>query len=295
MSGFHERRLNIEGIDTRILLGGRANAPAILFLHGGIPGVTPYCSGAHIWGESPLAFDNRALVVPDLPGSGGTIQNAEPLTLDTFGQHVLATLSALSIDSVSIVGHDLGGLIGVWIALSHPSRVRSLSIVTSPMCSPNADGLDNFLLTSPPQPLWNRESQAWAFERLSWVHTHIDTSLLDQCVAASHGEAHREAVKYMSQSYARAFAPSMNRVRYRLWDACRRDGLQVPTQIVWANQDPTTPLEAGLVLFDAIARHQKTVQFQVINRSGHFPFREQSAAFHHIVASFEAGVAAETS
>lgn len=98
MDGFQERRLDIDGTDTRILVGGKAGAPAALFLHGGIPGVTPYCGGAHIWGDCPAAFRDRAVIVPDLPGSGGTVQDSQPLTMDRLGQHVMAMLSALSLD-----------------------------------------------------------------------------------------------------------------------------------------------------------------------------------------------------
>ena len=73
--------------------------------------------------------------------------------MDSLCRHVTALLSALSLDTADVVGHDLGGLMGVWMALSHPARVRSLSIVASPMCPPIADGLDNILLASaPPTP-----------------------------------------------------------------------------------------------------------------------------------------------
>jgi hypothetical protein len=55
----------------------------------------------------------------------------------------------------------------------------------------------------------------------------------------------------------------------------------------------TTTREAGFVLFDVISAKQKATQLQVINRSGSLPFREQPAAFHHIVASFGEGVRQE--
>ena len=248
-----------------------------------------------MWGESALAFGHRTVIVPDLPGSGGTVQGSEPLTVDVLGAHVMAMLSVLSVGAVDVVGHELGGLIGVWMALSHPSRVRSLSIVTSPMSAPSADGLDNILFASPPRPLWGRESQAWALDRLSHVHTHIDASLLDACMAAGNGESHRKAVEYMARNYTAKFAPSMTRVRYRLWDACRGAGLQVPTQIVWANNDPATSLESGTVLFNMIAERQTACQMHVINRSGSFPFREQAAAFRHVISSFQDGVLIQTS
>jgi hypothetical protein len=44
------------------------------------------------------------------------------------------------------------------------------------------------------------------------------------------------------------------------------------------------------VLYDAIAAKQTATQFHVINRAGSLVFREQQAAFHHVVASFGRGV-----
>ena len=67
----------------------------------------------------------------------------------------------------------------------------------------------------------------------------------------------------------------------------------VPTQIVWASHDRATTREASFVLFDVISGKQKATQFHVINHAGSLPFREQPAAFHHIVASFGEGVRQE--
>ncbi len=294
MTALQEQTLNVSGQRARILRGGRSGAPAALFLHGGIPGVTPFCSGAHIWGECLTAFCNDLdVVVPDLPGSGGTVAGAEPLSIDVLGRHVVALLGVASIETADIIGHDLGGLIALWLALNHPARVRSLSIVASPMSPPTGDSLDDLLFAMPPQPPWSRESQAWALERVSYSHAHIDDRLLDACVAASEGEAHRQAVTHMKASFGETFAPSINRTKGQLWEACRNAGVPVPTQIVWASHDPATTREAGFVLFDVISSKQKTTQFHVINRAGSLPFREQPAAFHHIVASFGQGVRQE--
>lgn len=287
---FREQRVDVAGVAARVLIRGEPGAPAALFLHGGIPGVTPYCSGAHIWGDCLTRFQNRVVIAPDLPGSGGTMPGSEPLTMDVLGHHVMAMISALSLESVDIVGHDLGGLLGLWVALTSPTRVRSLSIVASPMSPPTADGFDPILFTSLPQPLWSRDSQAWALERLSFVHTHVDAQLLDECVTASQDEPHRHAVEHMERNFAGVFSPSVARVRHRLWAACRNDGLAVPTQVVWASHDPATSIESGRVLFEAIASRQRATQMHIINRSGSFPFREQGDAFHYIVASFADGV-----
>jgi pimeloyl-ACP methyl ester carboxylesterase len=291
MGALQEQAISVDGQTARLLRGGRSGAPAALFLHGGIPGITPFCGGSHIWGDSlNHSVNDRDVLAPDLPGSGGTAQSDAPLTIDALGRFSAALLKANSIEAADVVGHDVGGLVGIWMALHEPSRVRSLSIVASPMSAPTGDAVDDVVLASPPLPRWSRESQAWAIERLSYSHMHIDPRLLDACVAASTGEAHRKAAESMASHFAKSFAPSMNRTKALLWEVCRNAGLQVPTQIVWSNNDPAASREAGYVLFDIIARCQKAAQMHVINRAGSFPFREQPRAFHHIVASFGEGV-----
>ena len=291
MTRLAQATVDAAGIKTRLLRGGSKEAPVTLFLHGGIPGVTPYCGGAHIFGETPGLFaDDRHVVVPDLPGSGGTV-SAKPPTIPGLAEHVVALLSALSIPRADVVGHDLGGLVGVALALEHPDKVRSLSIVASAMTAPTADGLDSILLVAPPAPHWSRASQAWAFERLSYAHGHITPALLDACVEASEGEAHRKSIEMAKTG--NALASSMGRTRYALWDACRNKGLPVPTQIVWASHDPLTSREQAYVLFKAISEKQAATQMHVINRSGSFAFREQSELFHHIINAFQIGVLAE--
>jgi 2-hydroxy-6-oxonona-2,4-dienedioate hydrolase len=268
--------------------GGQKGAPAMLFLHGGVPGATPICSGAHIWGDSLLPFaDDHDLIVPDCPGSGGTDLGDEPLTVDAIGAFALALLADAGVASAHIVGHDVGGLVGVWLALNHPKTVRSLSIIASPMSAPVGDSLDDILFSAAPLPLWSRESQAWALERLSYSHMHIDRTVLDACVAAGESEPHRNAVKMGS---TKSLAASMSRTRSQLWEACRSAGVQVPVQIVWGSHDPATTREAGFVLYDTVAAKQRAAQFDVVNRAGSFVFREQPAAFHHVVASFARGV-----
>lgn len=294
MGSLQEQTITVSGQQARILRGGKSNAPAALFLHGGVPGVTPYCSGSHIWGDALTSFTNNLdVIAPDLPGSGGTVAGTEPLTVDAIGRHIIALLGAVSVEVADVIGHDLGGLVGIWLALNHPARLRSLSIVASPMSAPTGDSLDDILFATPPRPLWSRESQAWALERVSYSHAHIDSRLLDTCAAASEGEAHRQAVELLKTNFAKAFAPSVNRTKGQLWEACRNAGLPVPTQIVWASHDAATTREAGFVLFDVIAAKQKAAQMHVINRAGSLPFREQAAAFHHIVASFGEGVRQE--
>jgi 2-hydroxy-6-oxonona-2,4-dienedioate hydrolase len=296
MVSMSEQIITVAGGAVRALCSGENGAPAAVFLHGGTPGVTAYCGGAHVWGDALARFGrNRRVIALDLPGSGASALPAAPPNFDMMTRTVLDVLDRMAIPAFDLVGHDLGGFMGLALAIEAPDRLRSLSVVASPMSPPIGDRLDDTVLLAPPQPLWSRESQHWVFDRLSYSHGHIDDALLAACVAAAAGAPHQQAVAAMRQHNAGTFAPSVGKARYRLWEICRNDGVKVPTQVVWSSHDPLTSQEAGFVLFDAIAKKQSATQFHLINRAGSFPFREQPAAFHHVVAAFQDGVMVEAS
>jgi pimeloyl-ACP methyl ester carboxylesterase len=286
-------RHDIEAGGRRISLlqGGPAREP-VLFLHGGVPGRSLYCSGAHIWaGYLPLAARDRRVVAPDLPGFGDSpAGTGDPYPFDARARAALALIEALKLGPCHVVGHDEGGLVAIAVALAAPASVRSVSIVASPGAAPTGDGIENVALANPPPPAWSRATQAWALERLSYAPHHIDDALLDRCAACAETEAHRHAVAD-GGAIARAVAGSAGKVKGEFYARCRDSAFPVPTQIVWGSHDPMTTVEHGRVLYGIIARRQRATQFHLINRSGGFPFREQPQAFHHVVKAFHDGLA----
>jgi pimeloyl-ACP methyl ester carboxylesterase len=267
-----------------------------LLVHGGRAGISPIASGHHIWEPaiSYLAAD-RPLVAVDLPGAGeGELGNSEVLTVERLAAHLLALIDTLSIGPVHFVGHDLGGLIGLWAAISAPSKLRSLSLVASGVSPPTGDSLDDILFDATPRPLWSRESQRWAFERLSYSHGHIDQALLAACVGSAGKEPHNQAVKVMQDETVRARNYGIGAVKGKIWQALRGEGVPVPTQLVWSSHDPQAHREGGYVLFKIIAEKQRVAQFHLINRAGSFPFREQPLEFVQVVTAFQSGVETES-
>jgi 2-hydroxy-6-oxonona-2,4-dienedioate hydrolase len=283
--------LQVAGRRVSLIKAGASAGEPVVLLHGGRAGISPIASGSHVFDRViPLFAAGRQVIAPDLPGYAGT-DLASPADLDVEKQtgFVLALLDALSIDRAHLVGHELGGFIALWLAVTAPKRVRSLSIAASPMCPPTGDGLNDILFDATPLPLWSRHSQAWAFERLSYSHDHVDTRLLDTCEETAGGKPHRDAVDAMRDEHLRQRNFGITALKGRIWEALRK-GLTVPTQIVWASHDPTTTREAGYVLFKVIAEHQGAAQFHLINRAGSFAFREQPAEFTRVVAAFQDGV-----
>jgi pimeloyl-ACP methyl ester carboxylesterase len=236
----------------------------MIFIHGGVPGVTPYASGPHIWGSLP--------------------QNA--LAIEVHGQSVDAMTQSVrkAIEGKGkchLVGHDLGGLLAFNVAIESPQLVCAVTAVASVAAAPTGDGVPDVTFAHPPKPLFSRESQRWALERISYSHHHIDDALLSECEKAA-----RKQQPLTPEAVANDFVPSLMKAKSRFYEVCRMEGIKVPCQIIWGSHDPLGTFDHGLWLFRGVAQKQKASQFHVINRAGALPFREEPAAFHQIVSAF---------
>lgn len=291
MSELKETFLEAGKRKLRALTGGQGSETA-LFLHGGVAGEEFYASGAHIWGESLAHLGkDRRIVVIDLPGSAEGIDDASDFSVEAISA---ALAAAIDDGPVHFVGHELGAMVGVHLAITKPRLIRSLSIVTSPMTAPTADAVSNVSFNNPPLPRLSRVSQEWALEHLSHSHFHITPALLDACVAAADADYQRRIAEIGADAVRAQIRQSMRRTQLLQWETCRGDGLSVPVQVIWAAQDPLTSRAANYLLFSTIAAKQQAAQFHIVNRAGALPFRDQAEVFASIVAAFQDGVAAKS-
>ena len=282
-----EKIVSVAGVPTRVLRSGSSSA-ALVFIHGGVPGVSLYCSGAHIWGECLERFAaERDVVVLDLPGSGGTALPVGGLTIDATAAHVRASLDALGILRCHLIGHDLGGLLALGLASEAPQLVRAVSAVSSVAAAPSGDMVETFTLAYPPQPLWSRHSQAWALERVSYTQHHVDETLLDACVEAAGKGPHKDAQARIAQgAHAESFVPGLVQAKSRFYEVCRQQGIAVPVQVIWGSHDPLGTTDQGLWLYRLVAARQAASHFHLLNRTGALPFREDPQGFHQVVSAF---------
>ena len=62
--------------------------------------------------------------------------------------------------------------------------------------------------------------------------------------------------------------------------------LQTPTLVVWGYNDPTAILKRGQALFELIADSTAMAEMHVINKAGHFCYREQPETFNQVIRGF---------
>src|SRR3954452_23723346 len=112
LAGLSERRHRCRGAEIRSFEGGEG--PPLLLLHG---------FGGAAWNFAELVplLRGRRLIVPDLPGHGGS--SPLPATsLAAFADVVAAMLEG----PVDVVGHSMGGVVALRLAERHPALVRRL-------------------------------------------------------------------------------------------------------------------------------------------------------------------------
>jgi pimeloyl-ACP methyl ester carboxylesterase len=113
----------VKGAAVRYFVGG--DGPPLVLVHG-------LGGSATNWAElAPLLARRHRLLVPDLPGHG----RSEPLPavsgLAPYADRIVAVLRHEGIDEAPVVGHSLGGLIVLRLALRHPSAVSAIVLAAS--------------------------------------------------------------------------------------------------------------------------------------------------------------------
>src|SRR3954465_8596938 len=117
LEGLEERRHEWRGVRIRRYEGG--SGPPLLLVHG---------FGGAAWNFSELVrlLPGRRLIVPDLPGHGGS--SALPATTLAGFADVLARLLDAPTD---VVGHSMGGVVALRLAERHPALVRSVVLAAA--------------------------------------------------------------------------------------------------------------------------------------------------------------------
>ena len=123
LPGFEERRIRYRATGIRYLVAGSGPPVALVHGLGGFAGN---------WRAiAPALAAERRVIVPELPGHGGSEPLRAAPTLDPFAEAMLAVLEAEDALPAPWVGHSLGGLVGLRAAARRPAAITGLVLAAA--------------------------------------------------------------------------------------------------------------------------------------------------------------------
>jgi pimeloyl-ACP methyl ester carboxylesterase len=255
-----DSHVDVRGCKLRVRRDGRGEP--VLFLHG--------AQGLTIWEPVLAALAQRFdVIAPDHPGFGRSdladgLDDVGDLALFYFD-----ALKALGIPRVHVVGHCLGGWIGLEMAIRNTAPLKSLTLIASAglrlegvpradMFICNQDELAQLLFAGNDAEVWK---QAW------------------------HANAEWEDIYDRNRAAAARFSwqPRLCNPKLARW----LHRIDVPTHIVWGENDKVIPPAYAAALKDRIGGATMTM----VPACGHLPHVEQPARVADIATRFIQGAA----
>ncbi len=266
---FKRQAVKVGEFDVPCLVGGAdEDIDPVLYLHG--------MGGAGKWEACHMALGTTAMTyLPQLPGWR---EGKPPESLQSVADYaslVMELMDALELERATLVGHSIGGWIGLKAASRAPERVSRM-IMAGPM------GLDVPGAASPDLGSLDQEAFATAvFAKLGLIAT-----------AQSYGfgaewENVRRGPEFERQWKGRGLVVEL--VKEGSSDpemTSMLPSIQAETLLVWGKQDGLAPVEQGEALRSALPN----AKLNVIENCGHLPMAEKPETFNRLIRDFLVGV-----
>ncbi len=126
--GFEERDIALPSVRIHARIGGRADAPPLLLMHG-------FPQSHVMWRRVALEMaPHFRLVLPDLRGYGDSAKPPGESDHGNYSKRTMAAdmhtlMAALGHERYGVAGHDRGGRVGHRLALDQPQAVTRLAVL----------------------------------------------------------------------------------------------------------------------------------------------------------------------
>src|ERR671912_454187 len=245
----NERIIRANEVDLCVQTFGDRADPPILLIMGGASSMDwwedAFCERLMVGSRFVIRYDHR-----DTGRSVSYEPGAAPYSLRDLAEDAVGLLDAFGLESAHLVGMSMGGWIGQLVALDHPDRVASLTLIsTSPTAGPS----------DPDLPEMSQELQAFFAEEASEPDWSDREAVIDYIVEGERPFAGSRPFEEAAirEIAARAFDRTTNltssitnhaaidsgdRWRERLGEG------SVPTLVIHGTQDPLYPYGNAVAL-----------------------------------------------
>ncbi|MGE3932236.1 MAG: alpha/beta fold hydrolase [Rhodospirillaceae bacterium] len=282
------RFVDADGVATRYFVHG--DGPPLVLLHGGNTGsvTAAHCAEDFDLNVAGLARHYRVFAVDRLgQGLTGNPRGDADYTIAASVRHTHATLRALGLSQVHLVGHSRGGYVAAALTAAHPELVASVTVIDSNTLAPGI-GRNDIVFHDLDGPRLTRESQRRVLEKFCCDPACVTDGWVDALTAVAARDEYKQAVDRMVGAglLHSQFLPQLEADKEMLLARIRDIGLQRPTLLAWGYDDPTASMRLGIELYEILAAREHRSRFHVFNRAGHFCYREHPARFNAVVHGF---------
>ena len=123
LPGFEERFAEVRGSRLRYLVCGEGEPLVLVHGLGG--------AAANWLALAPLLLRGRRLLVPELPGHGGSEPLPAAANLNAYADSLAEVVEREGLSPAAVVGHSLGGAIALRLAIRRPDGVSRLVLAAA--------------------------------------------------------------------------------------------------------------------------------------------------------------------
>ena len=268
----HLRSATVAG--SRVNYVEMGSGPPLVFIHG--------LAGCwQNWLENIPHFARRHRVIAvDLPGFGESELPLHSITIPGYGHFVDAFLDEIGVERAPLVGNSMGGFISAEVALSHPSRVSRLVLVSAAGLVTVRKG--ELVLVKRLAPLFHYATARTISRREHWVRrrklrraflygvaTHPDLLQPELCYEIASGAGKPGFLDAFGAIFDYDFRDRLSDVKH-------------PTLVVWGNDDRIVPV-AGAHEYERLIDGSRK---EIFHDTGHVPMIERPHRFNRLLEEF---------
>jgi pimeloyl-ACP methyl ester carboxylesterase len=273
----YARTLEIGGRKVNVIDTGGESKPPLLWIHG--------LSG--LWQNwllnLPAFMDRYRCIAPDLPGFGASEMPREDISIRGYARTVEAICQQLGVDGPTVIGNSMGGFVGAELAISQPTRVAKLVLVSAAGLSTEYHATEPVLVAA---RLWAFATARTGARVDPVVRRRRLRRLILQGVVRYPEKLSAPLTWELVQGADRpGFLQGLRaNLEYSFRD--RLAQIEVPTLIVWGRNDMLVPVG------DA-ERYQRLIgdnaRAEIFEDTGHVPMIERPSRFNALLDEFLAG------
>ncbi len=269
------RRVTVGEHEITVLdTGGDDERPVLVLLHG--------LSGR--WQNwlltIPAFMGSHRCIAPDLPGFGASSLAPEGVSIRGYARVVDELCHSLGVRRAGVVGNSMGGFVGAELALSSPTRVDRLVLVSAAGLSIEYVRREPLLATA--RVLSVTGARSVGYSKRIITRQRLRRAALQMFVRYPERLSLPLSWELMQGSGKPGFVHALDALTsYSFRDRLRE--IEVPVLIVWGENDLLVPVGDAARFERLIGSNARRVIFE---DTGHAPMIERPSRFNEVLDGF---------